>query len=157
MKALFFFFLIMSTTVCGGAALKDIDASIESLTQAVINKDYKEAMELFSALIDLPELTASQRAQIFYLRGWAYQKLSKEYARAIADYSQAIALNEKDKWTFSSFVNRAGCYLDLKEYDKAMDDVEKALTIWPEHPVALNKKQLISDAMKGKQEEGNRK
>ncbi|MCK5214352.1 MAG: hypothetical protein KAR05_03250 [Candidatus Omnitrophica bacterium] len=142
-----FIYLALVFPICGAEEPKDIDAAIESITGAANNGNFQEVMSIVSTLIDQPGLSPSQRAQILYLRGWAHQKLSKEYSLAIADYFYAIELNAADKWTFSSLVNRSGCYLELKQYDKALEDVETALKIWPEHPVALNKKQLILSSM----------
>ncbi|KAF8649568.1 hypothetical protein AX16_005730 [Volvariella volvacea WC 439] len=57
----------------------------------------------------------------------------KEYGLAVAKYSEAIALDEKNAILLA---NRAACYLNLKQYLEASDDAEKAIQIDPKYAKA---------------------
>jgi tetratricopeptide (TPR) repeat protein len=55
----------------------------------------------------------------------------RDYDRAIADYTQAIALNPND---LAAYDQRGLAYADKGDYDRAIADHTKAMSIDPKHP-----------------------
>ena len=60
---------------------------------------------------------------------------AREYPEAIADYTQAIALDPKYAVTYN---NRGATYSDLGQYVKAIDDCTQAISLDPEMALAYN-------------------
>lgn len=63
----------------------------------------------------------------------------KRYKEAAEYYSQAIASvknTEKSNWNY--YYSRGVCYERLNQWDKAEDDLQKALELDPDQPLALN-------------------
>ncbi|MEM1371161.1 MAG: tetratricopeptide repeat protein [Pseudomonadota bacterium] len=63
----------------------------------------------------------------------------KRYDEAIAFYSRAIDLIEKptrEHWSY--FYSRGTCYERVKDWPKAEKDLQKALELFPDQPLALN-------------------
>lgn len=63
----------------------------------------------------------------------------KRYAEAILYYNKAIDLigkPERQHWAF--FYSRGTCYERVKDWPKAEKDLEKALELYPDQPLALN-------------------
>lgn len=71
---------------------------------------------------------------IFYYSGDALQN-NKQYPEAIADYTQAITLtkNKPTDLLHLYYFNRGNSWLKLRNYQKAKDDYDHALTLQPYH------------------------
>jgi tetratricopeptide (TPR) repeat protein len=68
-------------------------------------------------------------------RGFIYmQEKSKYPAKAVADFSKVIARG--GIWSAIAYSNRGGVLLDEKQYDKAMDDFNKAMELSPRNAKA---------------------
>jgi tetratricopeptide (TPR) repeat protein len=81
------------------------------------------------ALLALNEAIAlSPRAAFYINRGTTYHAL-KDYPKAIADYTKAIAINPEDA---DAYTYRGGAYDTLKDYPKAISDYTKVIAINPE-------------------------
>lgn len=81
---------------------------------------FEEAIELLDRSLELdPELGAA-----YLKRGSAYQNL-KNYPQAIKDYTSAYDLNADEAPLF----NRAICYLNINEFEKAKSDLQEFLKI----------------------------
>ena len=83
----------------------------------------KAIKEFKKAMVEEPEFAASGHANC----GDAHVK-SKDYQKAIQDYSAAILLDSKDP---SYCVRRAYTYLQIDNYKKAIDDCTSAIKIDP--------------------------
>lgn len=59
------------------------------------------------------------------------QQLSKDYKKAVSDYTAAIALAPKD---YALYLERAQCYQQLKSYKMAIDDCTTAAGLNPRAP-----------------------
>jgi tetratricopeptide (TPR) repeat protein len=85
-------------------------------------KRHQESLSAINQAIAL-----SPRAAFYSNRGVTY-KVLKNYPKAIADYTKAIAINPEYAEVYS---NRGAAYLNLKEYLKAITDLNKAIAINP--------------------------
>jgi tetratricopeptide (TPR) repeat protein len=94
--------------------------------------DLKQFIADFEA-ITLPKAEESGEAQLVdgckHLLGWAYNSLNAQYDNQ-KDYSQAIAAVSKaieyQPEMAMYYRNRAGTYMDMKDYASALPDLEKA-------------------------------
>jgi tetratricopeptide (TPR) repeat protein/S1-C subfamily serine protease len=87
-------------------------------------KRYQEALLAIAEAKDL-----SPRAAFYSNRGLTYYAL-KEYPKAIADYTKAIAINPE---LAEAYYNRGTAYSALKDYPKAIADYTQAIAIKPDH------------------------
>jgi tetratricopeptide (TPR) repeat protein len=74
-------------------------------------------------------------------RGISYTK-KREFAKAIADFSKALALNPESDNAYSG---RGFAYGKMKDYDKAISDFDKALALNPNNVKAYNNRGLVYD------------
>ncbi len=95
-----------------------------------------------SVLIDTPGLPVEQLSLAHGLRGLAYS-LKGQYARALADYDNAIKLNPDFAVALN---NRAWVYFKLGRMAEGADDVERALRLAPGSPYALDTRAHIRQA-----------
>jgi tetratricopeptide (TPR) repeat protein len=85
--------------------------------------DYRLAVEKLNRVI---ELRPNGYLEIFlYDRGVAYF-LMKDMAAAKADFSSAI---DRNKCFARAYYSRAGCHLEQKDYQSAIDDMTSAIDI----------------------------
>jgi tetratricopeptide (TPR) repeat protein/S1-C subfamily serine protease len=97
------------------------------------------------ALLAINEAIAlSPRAAFYSNRGAIYDVL-KDYPKAIADYTKAIAINIE---LAGAYINRGRTYKTLKEYSRAITDFDKAIAINPEFALAYNNRGATYDALK---------
>jgi tetratricopeptide (TPR) repeat protein len=68
----------------------------------------------------------------YYKRGNAYYD-SKNYEKAISDYSEAIRLGPKNAATY---YKRGNAYFDSKNYEKATSDYSEAISLDPKDAIA---------------------
>jgi len=102
---------------------KDLDRKIRGCTQ-IIRRGNKE--------------TKLYRAATYNMRGIAYGRKGY-HARAVADFSKAIAL----KPDFSAaYYNRAEVYRDEGDFDSALADLGRAIEISPKLPRAYYKRAI---------------
>ncbi|HVP20256.1 MAG TPA: tetratricopeptide repeat protein [Anaerolineaceae bacterium] len=82
-----------------------------------------------------PSAPAAQlvTAQDYFKQG-DYEYDQGNCSQAIADYTQAIALNSQDAQVYN---NRAYTYMLLHQYDMALADLNKAIAIRPDYIIAL--------------------
>lgn len=78
-------------------------------------------------IIESDIFSGKDLAAIFNNRGLSYQ-MSRDYARSIADFDQAIQLDPGHQ---SAFFNRARSYHLQKDYDRALADYDKAIALDP--------------------------
>jgi Flp pilus assembly protein TadD len=100
------------------------------------------------ALVKAREL-APEDASIVFDMGWQSSQKPETYQRALKEYTNAIEIDETftDAWTYrGSLRNR------MKDHNAALKDLDQALKLDPEDPVALYEKALALSAL-GKEKE----
>ncbi len=85
-------------------------------------QSYAEAIELFTAVIE----TESETSDAYYLRAWGYYH-KQEYAKAILDCTEFIALNPTDDGTYL----RGKAYEELGELQSAIADFTTSIVLSP--------------------------
>ena len=100
------------------------------------NRQYDKSIYDFTkALETTPASDRKLKFDILDFRGTAYQK-SNEFDYAIKDYSDAIALMPKEKNIKYIYNSRAWSWYQKGDYDKAIGDFNKAISIDPEFDVS---------------------
>jgi tetratricopeptide (TPR) repeat protein len=89
-------------------------------------------------------IVLSPRAAFYTNRGNTYDDL-KDYAKAITDYTKAIAINPE---SLEAYFNRGIIYAALKDYAKAIADYTKAIAINPEDSGVYNNRGSAYDDLK---------
>jgi tetratricopeptide (TPR) repeat protein len=85
-------------------------------------EDYDAALADEDRAIELDE----DCQQAYYLRGSLYSEVFIDYDAAEADLTRAIELDPTDHQALN---NRATVYLDMHEWERAIDDLDRALAI----------------------------
>jgi tetratricopeptide (TPR) repeat protein len=88
-----------------------------------------------TAAIKSGKWTGRGLAWAYVNRGWAYN-LKEDYARAIADETEAIRLNPDDA---NAYVFRGWAYDDTDQFDRAIADETKAIQLKPMAPTFNNR------------------
>jgi tetratricopeptide (TPR) repeat protein len=86
-------------------------------------KDFANAMKEFNLCVKLSPnflYSYSDRARLFELR--------KEFGKAAADYTISMK-DPRQKTNFRLFTSRGKCYMQTKEYEKALADFSSAINI----------------------------
>lgn len=81
-----------------------------------------------TALIESGQRTGAGLARIFSYRGYLHT-LQEDYARAIADYGQAIRLNPRDA---QAYLNRGTAYAGKQDLTRAITDFDQAIRLDPQ-------------------------
>jgi tetratricopeptide (TPR) repeat protein len=102
------------------------DALIRQGGQAYQAGDMKGAIKAFTAALGAG-LTGHKRAQVLWFRGACWHRL-EQYARAEADFSQAIALNPNQA---HYYVSRGRTRVSMKRYAPALADFDRAVRLKP--------------------------
>jgi len=98
-------------------------------------EDLSEAISLESKINGRSGSAARQKAAASYLRrGGAYQAIPRPEL-ALADYSQAIAIEPADA---DAYLGRGRVHQSLGKYRAAKEDFDMALRLAPNHPFVLN-------------------
>ena len=98
-----------------------------------VDKSGDEAIAGCTAAITSGKLSTANLAAMFFNRGNAY-KHQNEFARAIADYTEAIRLNPQFA---AAFLNRGIVYLKQANWAAAFADFETTSRLVPNAPFAL--------------------
>lgn len=91
--------------------------------KACNNKSGVEAIADCTAVIESLRYSGAMLAVVFNNRGRAYNN-QKDYARAIADFDEAIRL---DPQFAQAFVRRGGAYYFKKDYAHGIADFDEAI------------------------------
>ena len=116
-----------------------MENSQQHVTQGLEHKNngnHKAAITEFNKAIKLD----SKNENAYAFRGGSYGSLG-DWDKAIADYTQAIALNKKD----DNYVDRGIAYFMAGKYKEARPDLEEALRLNPEH---TNAKAVLAELAK---------
>ena len=86
---------------------------------------YKEAFEVYAKAIKMKP----DDAEIYFRSGIAGEQLTGYIALAILDYSKVIELNPRAYLLAESYKRRAFLYEKQQEYNKALQDIDKAIEL----------------------------
>jgi tetratricopeptide (TPR) repeat protein len=89
--------------------------------------EYAEAIADFTQCLEHGDDDPTARAGTYLLRGSAYTE-SKQYDRAIDDYTKIIDLIPGESW---GYISRAGVYLSMGDKPHAMADYATVMDRWP--------------------------
>jgi tetratricopeptide (TPR) repeat protein len=93
------------------------------------NRDYEKAIYDYTRALEItPSNETESKFIILEARGYAHL-LNKQYKESIIDYSNALKLKPRHSYTKFIYNNRAWDFYNLQEYDKAIDDFTKAISI----------------------------
>ncbi|MEO0457923.1 MAG: tetratricopeptide repeat protein [Cyanobacteria bacterium P01_A01_bin.114] len=94
--------------------------------------NHTAALEIYGiALHHTVASNAPAEAKIYNDRGVAYLHLER-YKAALADFTQALALDTDVNNSVRAYFNRACCYQHLKEYLLAIQDLSRVLSATPD-------------------------
>ncbi|MBD2072574.1 tetratricopeptide repeat protein [Phormidium sp. FACHB-592] len=106
-------------------ALKDWGEQLRDGLQAYKDKDYKAALDLFSALLQAPQLDARWRPVALDWRGSIYWRLD-EYESSLQDLTEAINLAPEEA---KYWLDRGKTYHWMKCYEEALTDFNRAIAL----------------------------
>lgn len=115
--------------------------------QATQSKQYKQALDLYEQCMEKGQLNASSKARTYRNIGITLRRMGK-FESAISAFTIAIELKPNDYW--GDYINRANSWSDLRQFDKAMADLEKALMLQPNNGSALYNRGLVALRMGSK-------
>jgi tetratricopeptide (TPR) repeat protein len=90
---------------------------------------FDKAIELFTHLLNRYNVS-----ELYFERGTTYSQ-SGDFANAVADFTQAIALKGDDP---DCYVNRGNAYLKQEQFATAIEDYDRALQLSPHLACAHN-------------------
>lgn len=116
---------------------------------------YYNIGEFKKALYDFNEVTKlkTDDAVIHYHKARCKAEL-KDFYGAISDYSMAITKTDNNKTKTTLLINRSNSYVQLKNYDKAVKDLDDALNLDEINIQALIKRGLLYLVVFDKKEKG---
>jgi DnaJ homolog subfamily C member 7 len=110
----------------------DNDAAVQHFRKAInCDPDYREAVK-WLRIVQKLERTKEEGNQEYKAARWQ---------AAIDKYSEALEIDPANRGTNSKILqNRAQCKIKLKQYDEAIDDCERAITLDPSYMKARKTK-----------------
>ena len=93
-------------------------------------EDFDGALGDLSICQDL----SSESPDVYILRALLYNRMGKMRS-AIKDYDKVIQLDPFDTW---SLINRAGCYINVEDKDRAKEDILRCIEIDPYFTLPYN-------------------
>ena len=99
--------------------------------QYKVSSSYDKALKGFNECIEKGNLSEASLARTYRNIGMVYHA-KKENKKAIEYYTKAIALKPKD--VENDYINRANAWDDEANYEKALLDYNKSLSIVPNNP-----------------------
>nr|BBH95988.1 hypothetical protein KTA_41870 [Thermogemmatispora argillosa] len=95
--------------------------------RAMEEGDWATGLRLFDRLCQDQALSPRARAAAYFFRG-RVQRYRQAYTEALADHSQAIALDASNVW---AFVERSRVLRRLRRYSEALEDLSRVLELNP--------------------------
>eukprot|EP01130_Rhizamoeba_saxonica_P005409 TRINITY_DN2165_c0_g1_i1.p1 TRINITY_DN2165_c0_g1~~TRINITY_DN2165_c0_g1_i1.p1 ORF type:complete len:425 (-),score=112.42 TRINITY_DN2165_c0_g1_i1:123-1397(-) len=103
--------------------IKRIESTKEEGNEAFKSRNYENAIELYSQILEEDPNLDTFNATILGNRGLTYMKL-KKWTEAVEDLTSAI---EIDSGYVKAYTRRAQCYIELEEFQSAINDYEQIL------------------------------
>lgn len=103
-------------------------AAIALGDKALRDKNFDRAIELYSQAITSAGLQGPDLGKAYFVRGVAYQA-KKDCVNAVADYDKAA---ETLTTNADLYFNRSVCEAELKQPDKSLSDLDKAIKVNPD-------------------------
>ena len=93
------------------------------------NRQYEKAIYDYTRALELtPTSENESKFIVLEARGYAFL-LNKQYKESIRDYTNALALRPRHAYAKFIYNNRAWDYYNMQEYDKAIGDFTKAISL----------------------------
>lgn len=109
-------------------------ATVDQAITAQRNRDYKQAIVLWTQLIDSGQFSGDRLAIMYYNRGLSHRRTG-QLDKAVADYTKAARLTPQDA---SIFNNRGFAYDEQRKYDLAIADYTRAIQLKPDYARAYS-------------------
>ncbi len=136
--------MVITFCVISNAYGETLEGYFNSGVKYFKSGQYKEAIENFSKVIEIDP----NRSSAYFNRAVAYYKSKSNPQLQIADFTKAIELDKYDHEKARAYDNRAISYYDMKEYQKALEDVTKAEKLGMRPDVKFHQK--LDKALSGK-------
>ncbi|MFN2286651.1 MAG: tetratricopeptide repeat protein [Anaerolineae bacterium] len=134
---------------------QDLPAQLTFLSLFAVGQSYF-ATEAYTASVQAIETavthlgtspTIAGAAEAYFRLGWLYSLPLPDIDKALANYTQAIALNPNDEAAASAYNNRGNTYFQLQNYAAALADYTRALELAPQNTNAYNNRGATHAAM----------
>jgi len=133
---------VVALTLAGQAAAQGL-ADIRAGTEAFREGDFGAAVEAFTEAITSGDLDEDALAITYNNRGVAHGELG-QFDQAIADYTRSLELRPDDQTTRRNLrvahIRRSQQRLAEGAYEAALDDLDRAIELDPEHPLAYQRR-----------------
>lgn len=123
-------------------AEEDLDL-LEEAFEAHTNDRFDEAIAIYTRIVQSEHLERSDQAVVYLLRGQAFSDKG-DCANAILDFSKAVELREDYA---HAFYFRSLCRQQLKSYEDAWQDINKAITLKPDKVLYQKNRALLAALM----------
>ena len=123
-------------------AEEDLDL-LEEAFEAHTNERFDEAIAIYTRIVESEHLERSDQAVVYLLRGQAFSDKG-DCANAILDFSKAIELREDYA---HAFYFRSLCRQQMKSYDDAWEDINKAIALKPDKVLYQKNRALLAALM----------
>jgi tetratricopeptide (TPR) repeat protein len=118
--------------------IREADQLLTEAYWADVTGNCDVAIAKYSAALRKP-LSNQRKAQVLANRGHAYNS-KRQFAKAIADHSQAIRLNPQLSYPFSA---RGYSYSEIGEFEKALNDLTESIRLDPNSDYAYYNRGLL--------------
>ena len=137
--------LILALALAGGISAAGADAVGDNniCYAQFATGDYRSAIDYCTRAIDSGELTEDDLVTALLNRGVAFKSVG-EYDRAIADYTQALAIVPDDALLYQ---NRANAHREKGDLAPALGDIEKAIELNPDSAGAWYVRGALAEAL----------
>lgn len=113
-------------------APKSLEAHYNTALFYQENSRYQQAIDTYNYILDNIDST---QQNIYYNIGYINLIYLNKYKEAIPYFSKAINYDSK---YFQAYYNRGYCYELLKQYNKAKEEYQKSLEIYPNYELSIN-------------------
>lgn len=137
---------ILRISILAAAAFAAVPASAQTSDacyQATLRFDGPEIVRACSAALERGGLSNNDLSIVYSNRALGYMH-QKQWDEAIADLSEALAIDGTNQFAFNS---RGQCWSNKKNYDRAFADFDEALRLDPEFTGAYYNRGLAYQEM----------
>ncbi|RQV98983.1 FkbM family methyltransferase [bacterium] len=98
---------------------------------------FRQALEILKELCE----TIPEDADLYYLTAFSHHHLGENFPQVLKDYQKAFELGFDEFWIR---YNRANLFYQMKDLDSALNELEIAIKLYPEHEGARSLWQILS-------------